>query len=75
MPLVRREDSKSGKGRHVYLNEEGAAFFEAQTADRWRAEQARRHVPSFDAGGAETASGRVIPFGSAGASGATSPSR
>lgn len=27
-------DSKSGKPRHVYLNEEGAAFFQALTLDR-----------------------------------------
>lgn len=34
MPLIRLEDTKSGKGRHVYLNEEGAAFFEELTAGR-----------------------------------------
>jgi integrase len=38
MPLIQLEDSKSGKGRHVYLNEEGAAFFGAQAAGRPEAE-------------------------------------
>lgn len=37
-PLVRLEDTKSGKGRVVYLNDEGAAFFEALTAGRAAAE-------------------------------------
>ncbi len=38
MPMILLEDTKSGKGRHVYLNEEGAAFFEGLTAGRRDAE-------------------------------------
>lgn len=34
MPLILLEDTKSGKSRHVYLNDEGAAFFEELTAGR-----------------------------------------
>jgi len=34
----------------------------AHLADHWRAEQARRHVPSFGSGKAKPGAGRLIPF-------------
>lgn len=33
-PMILLADTKSGKGRHVYLNQEGAAFFEELAAGR-----------------------------------------
>lgn len=34
MPLILLEETKSGRSRHVYLNEEGATFFRELTAGR-----------------------------------------